>query len=248
MDINNLLNQFFSGQSNNLPVNQNENTESSQGNQSSWADKAKNVAQQATQGGLGGFLGGAVTGGLLSLLLTSKKARNIAGGALGYGGAAALGAMALKAYQNYKSNDQGAANTSQMQQNTHSISSQPLNNHAGVANNVFGVIIIKSMIMAAKVDGHVDAVEQQRIFDALEKSSLSSQEKSIILGALSNPINLQEITANTYTEEQAAQIYLASRIAIDPDQPVEKEYLNKLATELKLPSGLVNHLESQLTQ
>jgi uncharacterized membrane protein YebE (DUF533 family) len=46
--------------------------------------------------------GGAVTGGILGLLLCSKKMRKMAGGVFGYGGAAAAGAMAFKAYQNWQ--------------------------------------------------------------------------------------------------------------------------------------------------
>lgn len=245
MDINNLLNQFFAGQANNHAANQQEDN---QPNQNTWTDSAKNIAQQATQGGLGGFVGGAVSGGLLSLLLTSKKARNIAGGALGYGGAAALGAMALKAYQNYQAGKENGSTAINAQQNTSSATPQALPNGMATSNNSFGVMLIKSMVMASKVDGHVDAVEQQRIFSALEKSSLSAEEKGIILDALSKPINLQEITINTYTPEQAAQIYLASRIAIDPDQPAEKEFLTSLATGLRLPAELVTQLEKQVTQ
>lgn len=248
MDINNLLNQFFAGQANNQTPNQPENNQNSQGNQNTWTDTAKNMAQQATQGGLGGFVGGAVSGGLLSLLLTNKKARNIAGGALGYGGAAALGAMALKAYQNYSAGKENGSTAMNTQPNITNAAPQALPNGLATPSNSFGVMLIKSMVMASKVDGHVDAVEQQRIFSALEKSSLSAEEKGIILDALSKPINLPEITTNTYTPEQAAQIYLASRIAIDPDQPAEKEYLTNLATGLRLPAELVNQLENQVRQ
>ena len=53
-------------------------------------------------GGMGGLAGGAAAGGLVALLFGSKKVRKLAGGVVGYGGAAALGALALKAYQNYQ--------------------------------------------------------------------------------------------------------------------------------------------------
>src|SRR5688572_18957190 len=46
--------------------------------------------------GSGGFASGAAVGGLLGVLLGSKSARK---GVLGYGGAAAVGALALHAYQ-----------------------------------------------------------------------------------------------------------------------------------------------------
>src|SRR3954470_15692497 len=52
-------------------------------------------------GGVQGFAGGAAAGSLLGLLLGGKKMRKLASGALGYGGAAALGALAHRAYQNY---------------------------------------------------------------------------------------------------------------------------------------------------
>jgi uncharacterized membrane protein YebE (DUF533 family) len=53
----------------------------------------------ATQGSKA-FAGGAVAGGLLGLLLGGGRRHG--GGLLGYGGAAALGALALRAYQNYQ--------------------------------------------------------------------------------------------------------------------------------------------------
>ena len=46
--------------------------------------------------------------------------------------------------------------------------------------------------------------------------------------------------------EQAAELYLASRLAIDPDLPAEQAYLEGLANRLALPDELVNHLESQV--
>jgi len=60
-------------------------------------------AKQKLDGmGLGGFGGGAMAGGILGLILGSKKMRKMAGGVVGYGGAAAAGAMAFKAYQNWQ--------------------------------------------------------------------------------------------------------------------------------------------------
>ena len=47
------------------------------------------------------------------------------------------------------------------------------------------------------------------------------------------------------TPEQAAELYLASRLAIDPDHPGEKAYLEALAHRLKLPGDLVAHLNRQ---
>src|SRR5689334_24928715 len=53
------------------------------------------------------FAGGAVAGGLLGLLMGGGRRHG--GGLLGYGGAAALGAIALQAYQNYQRQQGGGA-------------------------------------------------------------------------------------------------------------------------------------------
>ncbi len=64
----------------------------------------------AASSGLAGIAGGAAAGGLLGLLLGNKKARKkvgkFAGGVAGYGGAAALGALAYSAYRNWQAGQQ----------------------------------------------------------------------------------------------------------------------------------------------
>ena len=79
---------------------------------SSAAGNARNAGRDvvdrldATKGSKA-FAGGAVAGGLLSLLLGGGRKRG--GSLLGYGGAAALGAIALQAYQNYQRQQGGGA-------------------------------------------------------------------------------------------------------------------------------------------
>src|SRR5690606_10840637 len=55
------------------------------------------------QGTMRGFGGGALMGGALGLLLGNKKFRKMGGSLAGYGGAAALGALTLKTYQDWQS-------------------------------------------------------------------------------------------------------------------------------------------------
>src|SRR5690606_16953916 len=67
---------------------------------------------------MGGFGGGALAGGALGLLLGNKKFRKMGGKFATYGGAAALGALALKTYQDWqqKSSGQQAGTTPAGQQ------------------------------------------------------------------------------------------------------------------------------------
>src|SRR3546814_8936382 len=61
-----------------------------------------NQAAPGVSSALGGLGGGALTGGVLGLLLGNKKLRKMGGGVVAYGGAAALGALALKTYQDWQ--------------------------------------------------------------------------------------------------------------------------------------------------
>src|SRR5262245_65537332 len=68
-------------------------------------DDLRSAGRQGKQrldeaGGANAFAGGAIAGGLLGMMLGGRRARR--GGLLGYGGAAALGALAMRAYQSYE--------------------------------------------------------------------------------------------------------------------------------------------------
>ena len=60
------------------------------------------------------------------------------------------------------------------------------------------------------------------------------------------PSSLQDIASLAEGPEQAAELYLASRLAIDPDHSMEQAYLEALASRLSLPNELVQHLERQV--
>ena len=107
---------------------------------------------------------------------------------------------------------------------------------------------MKAMIAAARADGHIDAQEQQRIFQAVEKMNLSSEEKAIVFDSLQKDISIQELANGISAMELKAEIYLASCLVIDPDHPGEREYLDKLGSALALPEELLQQLELQAQQ
>ncbi|WP_213290372.1 tellurite resistance TerB family protein [Bradyrhizobium sp. sGM-13] len=197
-------------------------------------------------GGLGGLAGGAAAGGLLALLLSNKKARKMAGGIVGYGGAAALGALAYKAYENWRQGQNAAsapvATPSEIQQADPAFlpAASPAAN-----GQPFELALMRAMIGAAKADGHVDGAEQRLLFEHVEKLDLDAEAKAFVFDALAKPIDIGDIAAAAQSQEQAAELYLASRLAIDPDQAAEKAYLEALAHRLKLPAELVSHLDRQ---
>jgi uncharacterized membrane protein YebE (DUF533 family) len=66
-----------------------------------------------------------------------------------------------------------------------------------------------------------------------------------VFDLLTKPVDLEGIAKSVSTPEQGAEIYLASRLAIDPDEPSERVYLDALASRLKLPAELRAHLDRQ---
>jgi uncharacterized membrane protein YebE (DUF533 family) len=197
-----------------------------------------------SMGGTGGFAAGGAVGGLLGMLLGGGGRRG--GGLLSYGTAAAVGALALHAYQAYQ---RGQAVQSTPPMNPAQVQNTPANllPHAAPAadGGAFELVLIRAMVGAAKADGTIDATEQQRLFGEVEKLGLDSDAKAYVFDLLTKPVDLDSIVGAVATPEQGAEIYLASRLAIDPDQPAERAYLDALATRLRLPAELRAHLEQQ---
>ena len=176
------------------------------------------------------FAGGAVAGGLLGLMLGGGRRHG--GGLLGYGGAAALGALALQAYQNYQVK-QGAT----LPPGDFAPAAMP---HASPAadGTPFELVLVRAMVGAAKADGHIDATEQRRLFAEVERLGLDADAKAYIFDLLTQEVDLYDLASAATTPEQRAEIYLAARLAIDPDEPAERAYLDALASRLGLPPEL----------
>jgi uncharacterized membrane protein YebE (DUF533 family) len=213
----------------------------------------RNAGQAATDrlnraSGAQGFAGGAVAGGLLGLLLGNKKVRKMAGGALGYGGAAVLGALAHRAYQNYQAGKSvEAAGPMSVTDITQVPPAQLPHSVPAAGGGSFELVLIEAMVGAAKADGHVDAEEQRRLFSEVERIGLDPESKAYVFDLLSKPADLSQLATKAANPEQAGELYLASRLAIDPDHPAERAYLDALAARLKLPTELRAHLDKQAT-
>jgi uncharacterized membrane protein YebE (DUF533 family) len=99
------------------------------------------------------------------------------------------------------------------------------------------------MIAAAKADGHVDADERERILGKLAEEGLSAEEEAFLAKELSAPLDIDRVVASAKTKEQTIEIYAASLVAINPDNPAEKAYLDMLAARLGLEPDLARSVE-----
>jgi len=210
------------------------------------AGKARNAAANVDRKQVGTFAAGAAAGSIVSLLLGSKKMKKMGGNVLAYGGAAVLGGFAYKAWQNYQSNKQPAP-TSAPVEILPPPTDSPFNATITLAadGKPFALALVRATLAAAKADGHIDDTEQTSLFQRIENLGLDAEAKAFVFDELSRPTDLNAIAALPRGPEQAAEIWLVSRLAIDPDDVREKAYLSALSAKLNLPPQLLEHLESQ---
>lgn len=205
-----------------------------------------------------GFGGGLAAGGLAGLLLGTKKGRKMAGKAAKIGGVAVLGGLAYKAYNDWQSSKAGGPAGGQT--SPAPAPQSPLKNVTPEAEgtaflpapeaerNALGVKIIQAMIAAAKADGHIDAEEQQRIFGKFDEAGLDMEEKAFLMDELRKPLDIDAIVSLADNTEQAVEIYAASCLAIDPDDPAEQAYLAMLSARLKLAPELKANIEAEVAK
>ncbi len=211
---------------------------------SSAADMARKAKDQHLPQGIpGGALGGLAVGGLFGLLLGGKKVRKLAGGVVGYGGAAALGALALKAWQSWQEQQ-----TQQASPEPAGFNQPPQLQRLATDGKPFELALVRAMIAAANADGHIGPDEQKLIFDHVGKLGLSPDDKAFIFDAIARPATAYEIAALANGPEQASELWLAARLAIDLDDPRETQFLATLGSSLNLASGLLENLERQIAQ
>lgn len=190
--------------------------------------------------GQSGLAKGAIAGGLLGILMGGKGTRKLAGSALKVGGAALVGGLAYKAWQDWQAGkapvvDSGPA-ALPAPAGTAFLPSDPL-----LANDL-STRLVRAMVAAAKADGHVTSMERQRITAQLQALGLGDEARMLIEDELAGPLDVGRVAALATSPEEAAEVYAASLLVVDPEAPAEKGYLAMLAARLGLDPKLVEHL------
>lgn len=188
---------------------------------------------------LGGAAGGALAAGALGLLLGNKKARKFGGKALTYGGLAALGVMAYKAYGNWQAQQAGSAPAREP---------QTVDRLPAPQAELHSQAILKALVAAAKADGHVDAKERQLIEEQIGALANDPELLRWLDAELNKPLDPAEVARAASTPEMAAEMYIASVLMVDEEHFMERAYLEELARQLKLEPSLKAELESQVRQ
>jgi uncharacterized membrane protein YebE (DUF533 family) len=193
-------------------------------------------------GGLGGLLsgagGGALAAGAMGLLLGNKKVRKVGGKVAIYGGLAALGVLAYKAYGNYNA-QKGTAPQREP---------QTLDRLPPAQAEEHSQAILKALVAAAKADGHIDDRERQLIEGEFTKLDNDQELQHWLHAELNKPLDPTDVARAASTPEMAAEMYIASVMLVDEENFMEKSYLDELARQLKLEPGLKIELEKQVRQ
>ena len=186
--------------------------------------------------------------------------RNVAGlGALAY--------LGYKAYQEYQKNNPGAAGartagtagagtTGTAARDSGPSLGERLGSLLGTGgerepepepatlDDAHAILLIRAMIAAANADGEITPDERQRITSKLDQAGAGPDERAVLERELQSPRSVDQIVREGHDQETAEQVYLASRIAMEPDTAAEKAYLDFLASRLEIPADRRNELNA----
>ena len=182
---------------------------------------------------------GALAGGALGMLLGNRKARKMGGKVAVYGGLAAVGVLAYKAYGDWKK-QQGGAGANVEPRTVDMLPAPEAESHSQA--------ILKALIAAAKADGHVDAREREVIEGEFSRIDAAPEVRQWLQAELEKPLDPADVARAATTPEMASEMYLASLLAADEQNFMERAYLDELARQLKLDDSLKARLEQQVKE
>jgi len=184
-----------------------------------------------------GMTKGALTVGAIALLLGTGSGRKLTGAAVKLGGLAALGGLAYKSFTQWQA-EQGQAEVAH--------TGTPVDKLEGGAADDRATLLVRAMILASRVDGHIDATERQKILQRINELNLGSDAEGFLQSEIDKPVDPAALASSVDTIDAAIELYLVSAMVIDEQQPEEKQYLDRLARSLQLSPSLVSTLESNL--
>jgi uncharacterized membrane protein YebE (DUF533 family) len=214
---------------------------SAQGMMSQTQERVRSTSERVETQGIGGiklgkFAQGAIAGGALSLLLGSRSGRKLAT----WGGAAALGTMAWRAWQERQAQGGGSPAAQAV------IEPRTIDRLPAPEVETHSRAILVALVGAAKADGHIDERERGLIHDEIGRLSNDTELQAFMDAELARPLDAATVAAAATSPELACEMYLASLLLADQQHADERAYLDTLAVELKIDPQLKASLERQV--
>ena len=184
-------------------------------------------------------------GGAMGMLVGSKRGRSMGGKALKYGAIAGVGMLAWKAWQSSQ-----AAKTDSGQQNTTQNASEGerVEVLSGEIQERRSLELLQAMIMAARADGHIDEQEQALITEQIDALGADQEMHNWVERQLKAPLDAQALAREADSPQAAREMYLISVAVTDDQNPMERAWLDQLASALNLPKEMTAELERQAEQ
>ena len=182
---------------------------------------------------------GTAVGGLGGVMLGTHTGRAMAASVAKIGALALIGGLAYKAFQNYQGGKPLITAGTPLQ-------AAPVGSgfEAAAVTNEAATLYIRAMIAAAAADGRIDDAEQARIIGSLKQAGLDDGAEEFLSNELNNPATVEDLAGSISTPEEAIQLYTAARIAIDPDERGEQQFLASLGAALGIDAKLAQHIEA----
>lgn len=184
-------------------------------------------------GGLGALAGAVLGGGSMKSAIKG-------------GGMALLGTLAVSALRNWGKGGSAPANPQEFAEAAPLGVRPPQNAAEEKQLQEKATLILRAMISAAKADGEIDGAEMQRIVSHLGKDGITDEERAFVESEMKKPMDLNGLVNQVNDPELAAEVYIASLLAIEVDTTAERDYLGRLAAGLGLSQQTVDNIHGLL--
>ncbi|MDN7133146.1 tellurite resistance TerB family protein [Halomonas sp. MC140] len=198
-------------------------------------------------GSSGGFdVKSLLGGGAMGMLVGSKRGRSMGGKALKYGAIAGVGMLAWKAWQSSQAVKGGGEQPSTEQASA--AEGERVEVLSGEFQERRSLELLQAMIMAARADGHIDEQEQALITEQIDALGADQEMHSWVEQQLKAPLDAQALAREADSPQAAREMYLISVAVTDDQNPMERAWLDQLASALNLPKEMTTELEHQAQQ
>lgn len=178
-----------------------------------------------------------IAAGAAGLLLGTKSGRALSSNAVKLGGIALIGTLAYKSLKSFQETSAGKSTELALPKPDQYVPAASKSEDSSLR-------LVRAMIAAALADGTLDASEKERIAGGLAQSGDVSEW---LKKEMAKPAKPEDLAKGVTSIPEAAEIYTAARVAIEPDSDGEIDFLNQLADALNLNPALVAELDKSAT-
>lgn len=220
----------------------------SKGNFGSVLESLTNQAKSAatniknnTPGGLPGLAGAGALGALLGSVFQGDLMKNVA--------LAGAGAVAWNFYKKWAAGQQNQQEQQGYQPRQQAAPAGWGNaQESNLPVDPTAELVMRAMIYAARADGNIDAAEQNRIDQILQKMLPGQNVSGLMQQIRTENIDPAKIAVAVRSPEQAQDVFRLSCAVIDIDHFMEKSYLDALAKALRIDDAEKGQLEAEAEQ